>query len=186
MGAWVQPTYSSNADPSFWVGMDGYDGSSDVVQAGADSNASSIGGSSRYEFWIENYPLGTVWEATPAVSGGDTLYVDVQYQGSTSHAFLENETTGQYTSVSFSSPYYDGSSADFVHEAVGGVYGSWGTTTFSGCDLYWKDSSGASGMGEFTAYNTTEIIMTNTGTSSGSWEAYPSAASNGSFSVSSY
>lgn len=45
---WVQKAYTGGADPSFRVGLDGYTGSGDVVQAGADSNASSIGGSSRY------------------------------------------------------------------------------------------------------------------------------------------
>jgi hypothetical protein len=96
-------------------------------------------------------------------------------------AFLENETTGNYTLVYFNSPYYDGSTADFIHEAPGEIYGSWGTMTFSDCN-----AGTSSGSGLFTNYNYSKIIMTNDGTPSGSWEAYPSSASNGSFSVSSY
>jgi hypothetical protein len=185
-GFWTQPTYSGSADPSFWMGIGGWVGSSCVVQAGADSNALAIGGSSRYEFWVEDYPLGTIWQAQPAVSGGNQLYVSVVYNGATSMAFLENATTGQYTSVVFNTPYYDGKSADYIYEAVGVPtlpYGSWGSTQFLQCTLCWKDSSGASGAGYFTNYNYTKVIMR---TSGGVTKAVPSSASNGNLTITSY
>jgi hypothetical protein len=172
---WVQPSYYEGldlnpADPSFWVGMGGYN-SQNLVQAGADSGANNAGGSTQYEFWVEDYPNGTIWEANPAVNPGDTLYVDVTYGGATSQAYLENETTGQYTTVTFNTPYYDGSTADFINEAVGGTYTdwtSWGSTSFSGASL-----SENSGGGAIQTYPTTKIIMTNTGTSSGTLESGP-------------
>ena len=119
--SWVQPTYTGTiADPSLWVGIGGYYANTNgLVQAGADSYASGAGGSSRYEFWVEDYPNGTVWEASPAVSAGNTLYSDVTYNGSTSSAFLENITTGHYTTIPFNTPYYDGSTAELVFEYVG-------------------------------------------------------------------
>jgi len=177
---WNQPSYSGSADPSFWVGVGGYIYSG-LVQAGADSNAPAQGGSNRYEFWVEDAPDGTIWEAAPAVSGGDNLYVIVEYHGSQSSAFLENVTTGNYTIVYFNSPHYDGTCAEIMHEAPGYVYGSWGTMNFTNANVGTSTSSGL-----FTNYNYTKVIMTNNGGSSGSWEAYPSSASNGSFSVSSY
>jgi hypothetical protein len=185
-GFWTQPTYSGSADPSFWQGIGGWMGSSCALQAGADSNALVVGGSSRYEFWVEDYPLGTIWQAQPAVSGGNQLYVSLVYNGATSTAFLENATTGQYTSVVFNTPYYDGKSADYIYEAVGVPtlpYGSWGSTQFLQCTLCWKDSSGASGAGYFTNYNYTKVIMQN---AQGVIKATPSNPSSGNFTITSY
>jgi hypothetical protein len=183
-GFWTQPTYSGNGLPSFWMGMGGWTGSNYIVQAGADSNALLQGGSSQYEFWVEDYPLGLIWQAQPAVNGGNQLYVSVVYNGATSTAFLENATTGQYTSVAFNTPYYDGKSADYIYESVPGFpYPSWGSTQFLQCSLYWKDSSGAYGAGYFTNYNYIKVIMR---TASGVTKAIPSSASNGNFTITSY
>lgn len=179
-GTWIQPAYFGSATPSFWIGI----GADSVVQAGADSHASFF---THYEFWVEDWPNGTIWERYPFINGGDKLYEHIEYKGSASSAFLENETTGQYTSVSFETPYYDGTTADFIHEAVSGIYGSWGTTPFIHSRLEWKDYSGAGGTGELTDFNYTEVIMTNDGTRKGSIEAIPSyPPANGSFNVSSY
>lgn len=153
-GEWNQVAYSgTSAVVSFWVGMGGWTGSSSIVQAGADSN---VPGSPKYEFWVEDYPLGTIWEAQPAVNAGNRLYVHVQYLGSTSIAFLLNESTTQYTTVTFNSPYYDGKSADYIYEApLSPPYPSWGSTLFSCCWL----SSNLSGFGYFNSYNYEKINM---------------------------
>lgn len=181
-GQWVQPSFSGLlANPSFWVGLGGFDDSV-IVQAGADSNATRAGGSTRYEFWVEDYPNGSIWQAQPVIRAGDTLYVSVSYVSSMGYALLSNQTTGNYTFVSFNAPYFSGSSCDFIHEAYGQDYSSWGSTTFSSCS--YGNSNDVTGL--FTSKNYTKVIMTNNGTSSGSWEAYPSSASSGSFSVYSY
>lgn len=175
---WVQPSYTGTADPSFWVGQ-GY--TSDIVQAGADSNASSAGGSTQYEFWVEDYPNGTIWQKSPVLYKNDTVYVDVTYGGSTSSAFLENVSTGYYTTVSFNTPYFYGNSADYVNEAVGSSYNnwtSWGSTNFSQCDLNWDNTNGTSGGGQFNSYNDTKTIMTSNGASSGTVETQPGNINN--------
>lgn len=182
---WVQPSYSEGddlrpSDPSFWVGMGGIN-SNDIVQAGADSGANNDGGSTQYEFWVEDYSLNTTtnkthWQAKPVVNPGDTLYVDVTYEGSTSSAFLENESTGHYTTVSFNTPNYDGSTADFINEAVYTSpfhytdWSSWNKTTFSGAQFSYNN-----GGGELVSFPATKYIMTNNGTSSGTLESKPSA-----------
>lgn len=162
---WKQPNTVANANPSFWVGIGGYS-TQNLVQAGCDSNASWSGGSSTYEFWVEDYPAGTIWQATPAVHAGDTVYVHVTYSGSQSSAYLLNETTGNYTTAYFNSPYYDGLSADFIHEAMGGVYSSWGSVDFKSC--YY---SGLGQGGMLSTLNRIRINMTDTGTSTGTPEA---------------
>lgn len=134
-----------------------------------------------YQFWVENYPNSTIWQATPAVRGGDTVYVQVSYNGATSTAFLSNQTTGQYTTVTFNSPYYDGTSADFVYEKMVD-HANWGSTTFSNSMLTWQDSTG-SGSGEVSAYNNVKRIQTTTELSTGTVQVQPSSVSNGSFTL---
>jgi hypothetical protein len=177
-GTWVQPSYNEGldlnpADPSFWVGMGGFNTTQGLVQAGADSGANNDGGTSQYEFWVEDAPQGTIWEAKPAVSPGDTLYVDVTYGGSTSSAYLENETTGHYTTVTFPSPDYNGATADWINESVLYTYTdwtSWNSVTFSGANFSYN-----LGGGVINAFPDTKVIMTNTGTSSGTPESVPGA-----------
>jgi len=192
---WKQSSYNEGwdinpSDPSFWVGMGGVN-SANLVQSGADSGANNAGGTSQYEFWVEDYSNdpstnGTVWEAKPAVSAGNILYDDVTYQGSTSQAFLENVSTGQYTTVSFKTPNYDGSTADYINEAVNGTYtdwSSWGSTTFSSGDF-----NASSGGGAFGAFPTTKYIMTSNGNSSGTLESSPGSinSSQDGFTVTAY
>lgn len=175
---WTQPAYSGNsADPSFWTGIGGYSGSGYLAQAGADSGSVWAGGPTRYCFWVEDYPNGTVWETRPAVRAGDRLYVAVDYYSGVSYCFLENLTTGQYTTVDLRTPYYDGTSADFIHEAVGGAYANWGSTTFTGCEV--------NGNVDLSGCPYSKSIMTSNGSSSGTVKASPSNVSNSSFTVTS-
>lgn len=178
-GSWIQPSFNTSgnsADPAFWVGMDGQT-SSDVVQAGADSGATNDGGPTQYVFWIENYPNPLIWELTPVVHANDQLYVSVTYYSTSasSSVLLNNQTTGQYTTVTLPTPFYTGDSAEYIYEAVNNIYYDWGSTYFSNGSLNWKDSTGATGGGAFEAYNYTKDIMTNTGSSSGTVEGEPSA-----------
>ena len=171
-GEWTQPTYSgTNAVASLWVGMGGWTGSSSIVQAGADSN---VPGSTKYEFWVEDAPAGTVWEATPVVNAGNILYVDVQYGGSTSTAFLLNSSTTQYTTVSFNTPNYDGKSADYIYEAINyPPYPSWGSSAFSSCLL----SSNLFGITDFDSFGYEQINMKSGSTLHGWPSTSPSNAS---------
>ncbi len=109
---------------------------------------------------MEDFPKGTVWEAKPYVQGSQNVYVQVVYQGSTSLAFLENETSGVYTSVPFSTPDYSGEYAAYIYESVGvtsglGYPSGWGTVTFHSCQL--ALSNGAGGL--FYGYPTTKVVQ---------------------------
>ena len=187
-GSWVQPTYTGSSVPAFWVGMGGYSDSY-IVQAGADSNATYIEDGvlkSPYEFWVEDYPIGVVWEKAPALNGGNTVYVDAWYTPSSSYAFLENITTGSYTTVPFSSQNYTGSSADFIYE-MHFNYANFTPTTLQGCWLSYNLSNGTNNQGAASSYASTKVIMTNTGTSSGTIKASPRASlSNASFTITTY
>ena len=184
--SWVQPYWpggsGSTADPSFWVGVGGQSSScQDIVQAGADSGATNAGGSTHYEFWVEDAPKGTLWQLTPSVGPNDTVYVSVFYNGpnNSSEAFLENETTSTYTAVPFSAPDYTGCSADFINEDVGAPtagYADYGTTTFSGAYVF---PANGNNDGDFYKFSLTEDIMTNTGTSSGTVESVPGPIDTG-------
>ncbi|MHB1505961.1 MAG: hypothetical protein ACYCVA_04625, partial [Sulfobacillus sp.] len=175
--SWQEPyyPYSNNQGvPAFWTGIGGVTSSS-LVQAGASSEFQVLHpGYPQYSFWVEDYPYNT--KSIPVtkvpISAYDQLYVSVTYNGATSSAFLENETTGKYTTVNFNTPDYSGTSADYINEAVDPPtfgYPDWGQTTFSGCQLSTSNGSG----GLFWTYATTEVFMTNTGTSSGTPEATP-------------
>ena len=186
---WVMPNYSPGYSgtteiASYWTGIGGIKGSTYIVQAGADANLAYLGYSPSYEFWVEDYPNNSIYQAYPSVTGGNTVYVSISYGGATSTAFLMNVSSGQYTSVVFNTPYYDGTSANYIFENLyptpNFVYDNIPTVHFSNTTLYWHDGSGASGGGEFTAYNYTECRQHNI------WsfvKAYPTNMSNGAFDV---
>ena len=184
---WIQPTYTgTTATPSFWVGIDGHNNDF-VLQAGTAANATRMGGSTRYQFWVENYPLGIIWQATPVINAGNTVYTSVTYNGYTSRAFLQNVTTGFYTVVDFYSPYYVGDSVEMIHEAPGGIYSHWGSVLMKYCQIgYTIGSTYLSGG--ISSYSLTEIIMTTDGTFNGAIRAYPSAppVQNNRFTIYSY
>lgn len=182
IGEWYQVSYSGSGMVAFWTGLGGVPGSNSIVQAGATSNLPT---SPYYEFWVEDCPSGAINEATPSVNAGDQLYVHVAYGGSTSTAFLLNETTVTYTTVSFNTPYYDGKSADYIYEdpTYASVYPQWGSTQFSTCYLYWTDDSNNGGSGYFDSYNYEKVIMRDTINNKG-WPDNPS--SSGAFTMHSW
>ncbi len=121
---WVQPSVAGNSnytnyqtapDASFWVGT----GITSLVQAGADSIATST---PQYRFWTEDYPAATVWEG-PVINPGNTAFVYEQYEGSSeAYYFLENVTTGSYSSFTNSAPYNGFKAANFINERMNGLY----------------------------------------------------------------
>lgn len=134
---WTQPAVAGNSnytnynkapDASFWTGI----GTNNLIQAGADSIATAT---PQYRFWTENWPYeGTIWEG-PVIRPGDLAYVDVQYNGNdTTTFFLENYTTGGYSSFTNYTPDVGWDAGDFINEQVWPslpfpVYGS---TSFAG------------------------------------------------------
>jgi hypothetical protein len=188
-GYWVMPNYSpgygsTHEIASYWTGIGGIKGSQIIVQAGADANLAYIYHSPSYEFWTENLynnSPGATYYTTPVINGGNIVYVSVTYGGATSTAFFENYSTGQYNSVVFNTPQYDGTSANFIFEKLLGSYDNIVPDVhFSETSLNWINSAGGSGGGLSTSYNYTQCRQWNT------WwiiKSYPKNISNGAFDV---
>ena len=110
-----------------WVGIDGW-GSSDVLQAGSESDAYCNGTtkSAYYSAWYEWYPYGWTRITSLPIVPGDDLFVEVWSSTSTyGHAYIVNYNTNQYVIVNFYAPsgtQLVGNSAEWVVErpAVGG------------------------------------------------------------------
>lgn len=180
---WTQPqvpgdshysNYQNAPDASFWTGIGVYQ----LVQAGADSIATST---PTYRFWTEDYPLGTVWEG-PAIHPGDQAFVSVNYTGSLSnnsggqaYYWLEDETTGQYSSFTNSAPYPGWRAANFINERLGNYY----LPNFNSNILSYAGAS--DNNGDFWALETSNndrMYMTRDGTSSGTIMSDPGAVNN--------
>jgi hypothetical protein len=117
-GSWIQPSISSTtcsgATHLTWVGIGGY-GSQKLLQDGTDQNNKP---------WFEylgNNGTGVNISSFPTnvtIKSGDTVEAVTEYTGGTAYYLVEDVTTGKSTTVSVSgaSPYYDGSSAEFIDE----------------------------------------------------------------------
>jgi Peptidase A4 family len=94
---------------STWIGIDGIDGSGDVLQAGCDSDVMTSGGTIQRQLnpWWEWYPAGSFWISNLPVAQGDTMdgviCVDA---GSTTTAtiYLLNVTSGVGASFRATAP----------------------------------------------------------------------------------
>jgi hypothetical protein len=117
-GSWVEPTIGtttcSGATHLTWVGLGGF-GSQKLLQDGTNQSNQA---------WFEylgNNGSGvniTPFPTSVKINVGDTVEAITEYTGGTAYYLVEDETTGQSTtaSVSGASPYYDGSSAEFIDE----------------------------------------------------------------------
>lgn len=168
-GQWTVPSVSppasaSNGHGGFndgtyicaaWVGLDGWGGSGDVLQAGTNSVVTVSGGrvaSTSYYAWIEWF--GNPWqvESSFPVSPGDTIVCTVCAPFSNTHgaAFFTNQTTGMATSFGIDAPAGTslvGNVAEWIVEDPGQLSGSlfpfpnYGQTTFQNCSAGSKSVS---------------------------------------------
>lgn len=97
-------------DAAVWVGM----GTSSIIQTGTVSCSDTT---ATYRFWTEDYPQAPRYEG-PTVHGGDTAYASVQWNGSSSCTYFEeDETTGGYASHTHNDCTSRGDdSADYILE----------------------------------------------------------------------
>jgi len=160
---WAQPGVlpGSTGTASFWNGIGGY-GNGSLIQAGADS----IGGSTpSYRFWTEDFPLGTIYEG-PSISPGQVGLAISDYNGDGTTTFtLQNVTTGETQAFINSTPYYNGSSVEFINEKLGGQMPNYGATQM-GMNAG-TGNFGACGVALNNSNNGLKIQMTSDGTSSG-------------------
>lgn len=65
---------------STWIGIDGDDGSGDIVQAGCDADVMISGGDTQYQFnpWWEWWPAGSFWITNIPASAGDEFTCFIQ------------------------------------------------------------------------------------------------------------
>ena len=143
---------------SSWIGIDG-SGSSDVLQAGTESDAycGSYGTAGYYSAWYEWYPYGAVRITSLPVTAGDDMYVEVWSTSSTQgYAYVVNYDTNQAVVIGMSAPsgvHLVGNSAEWIVErpSIGGglatltnyiydYFSSGDAMTFGG--TYYPPSSG--------------------------------------------
>ena len=133
-GTWIMPNSSPPAgaqdgvwySASTWIGIDGDDGSGDVLQAGCDADVMTSGGVVQHQFnpWWEWYPAGSFWISTIPVSPGDELTCLICVQsGSTTQAsiFLGNVTTSVGSFFAATAPggtNLRGNCAEWIVEAL--------------------------------------------------------------------
>jgi hypothetical protein len=111
---------------STWIGIDGDDGSGDVLQAGCDADVIISGGVVQHQFnpWWEWYPAGSQWISTMLVSPGDELTCLICVQagsGTNASIFLGNVTTGVGHFFSATAPTgttLQGNCAEWIVEAL--------------------------------------------------------------------
>ncbi len=174
-GTWTQPSVPGNStysdsdwqsapDASFWTGV----GVSSIEQAGADSIATT---DPTYKFWTEDYPNNTVWEG-PSISPGDAADVYVEYISSSDcYYFLEDNSTGKYSSFDNSCPYDGYGAANWINERMNGLYlPNFGEHATGG--NYFGDNSNTYGL---SPTNNDRYIMTSTCLSTGTVLSEPTA-----------
>jgi hypothetical protein len=170
-GVWAMPT--ANLPPnaasgvkycaSTWVGLDGDEGSSDVLQAGCDADVTSTAGTQQRQFlpWWEWYPAGSFWITNMPVNLGDTLDCLITVQlGSSSAATISfgNQTTGVAHNWSATAPAgvsLSGNCAEWIVESFGslGPLPQFSAVDFTSC------AAGTAGGQALSAGDANTIVM---------------------------
>jgi len=112
-GTWTVPTVSAgigNATTyycSSWVGIDGDDGSSDVCQAGVDTNYDTDTDTQTTHAWVEWDPLASVQIPNFPVKAGDIVSVTITTTGAgatSANVYFVNWTALIHTSIPITAP----------------------------------------------------------------------------------
>ena len=146
VGTWVIPTVGAPSEPlgydgrwdfSSWVGIDGWQTTNDVLQAGIQQTV-DVHGRASYVAWYQWYVSGATGLEILAfpyihqvnipnfsVAPGQTIYCLVQYVNNNTAGllYLANDTTGEYFSITLTPPTdasFSGSSAEWIMEAPNG------------------------------------------------------------------
>ena len=150
-GTWTMPSAAippggpagSQAIASTWVGLDGDEGSNDVLQAGCDVIVDDSGGGPALKFcpWWEWYPSDSYWITNLGVSQGDVMNCLIRLDpGSqtTATVLLTNETTK--VALTFSTPalagtLLSGNCAEWIVEQLAtGPLADFGAVSFTDCN----------------------------------------------------
>lgn len=150
-GQWTTPVCALPFDAdaavtyvaSVWTGIDGEDGTQDVLQAGCDTYVSLSGGgavTTSCRAWCEWYDGPSYWLDGLKVSLGDVLSCDVHldpYDTRSASIQLSNLTTNDHANYGLQSPGVGlaGNCAEWIVEAYGnlGPLARFHTVDFSNC-----------------------------------------------------
>jgi len=129
LGQWVVSavqqaigTCSGTDVSSIWIGIDGTNQSSDVMQAGTEQDVTCSGGNSytNYYAWFEWYPADEYQVTNFLVYPGAPIFMVVQATGpSSATATFVNLQSNQYTTVGFQAPagtHLTGNCAEWIVE----------------------------------------------------------------------
>jgi hypothetical protein len=143
IGYWTVPTVGIPPEPqgweggwnsSSWIGIDGFFGTNDVLQAGIQQKVDGFGNPS-YIAWYEWFVQGADPSQFPyiyqinipnfPVAPGDTIYCSVQYvaNNTAGYLYLANNSTGEHFSITLAPPTgatFNGSDAEWIMEAPDG------------------------------------------------------------------
>jgi hypothetical protein len=139
-GSFVVPSPSSSGSGSAWVGIDGDTCGTAILQTGIDWTRS--GSRNTYDAWYEWYPDYAYDFSGISISAGDTIKVTVTATSKSSGtAVVQDVTTGQSVSHTFSSSSVEGSLCEYNAEWIvedfeesGGLvsFADFGSVTFTG------------------------------------------------------
>ncbi len=131
---------------STWIGIDGDNGTGDILQAGCDSDVETSGGAPQHQYnpWWEWFPAGSFWITNLSFAPGNEISLLICItQGSTTSAavFLSNNTTntgGFFHATAPSGTQVAGSSAEWIVEALlsqlGYTLARFDTVDFTDCN----------------------------------------------------
>jgi hypothetical protein len=131
---------------STWIGIDGDNGSGDIMQAGCDSDVQTTGGSPQHQYnpWWEWFPAGSFWITNLTFNPGDeiSLLICITAGSTTSAAvFFSNNTTntgGFFHATAPAGTSVAGSSAEWIVEAlqsqIGFSLAKFDTVDFTDCN----------------------------------------------------
>jgi hypothetical protein len=153
---------------STWIGIDGDNGSGDIMQAGCDSDVTDSSGSPhQYNPWWEWFPAGSFWITNLTFSPGDTISMLICIAADSTNSagvFFNNETknTGAYFQATApSGTNIVGDSAEWIMEALtddnGFRLARFDTVVFSDCNAGTVSGttvqSGSGGLIDMTGAN---------------------------------
>lgn len=149
---------------SSWVGIDG-DDSSDVLQAGTESDAFCSGSTTKtyYSAWYEWYPYGEVRITNLPVSPGDDLFVEVWHTSATiGYVYMVNYNTNQSVEIEFNAPAGTsliGNSAEWIVERPT-VSGALATLTNYSADYFSSAYAGTESGKEYKPNSSGSLLLT--------------------------
>jgi hypothetical protein len=131
---------------STWIGIDGVNGSGDILQAGCDSDISTSGRAPQHQYnpWWEWWPAGSFWITNLTFSPGDEISLLIcatQGDSASGAVFFSNNTTntgGFFHATAPAGTNLLGDSAEWIVEALesqdGFTLAKFDTVDFTDCN----------------------------------------------------